>query len=162
MLFGGGSVGLPRLGVVGFLAREQRPDHASVLVSDGDQTFLEARTCLQLDHPLLYSGLAFRRTAHRLFERGAGPLGEERAQVGVAAPGDGAQACLTPAGKLPRREPEPRGELAPVAEFARVATVATAASALVGPTPQSSRRRLVAGSARHARPIAGVTGSAPI
>ena len=104
-------------GLVVLAAGEQRPDDARVLRREGDCRDIVRAAPAQALRPAALGIAALRGHAqHR-----AGAVNEQGAQVHIAVLGHGAESLLAAGGMLPRREPEPSGELATVVEHLGVA-----------------------------------------
>jgi len=110
------------LRVVVDLAREHRPEDASVLVGQRHQRFLPAHALAQLDQPLRDAVTSLGRGQQRrlgaLDQQGAQ---EQGAQVVVAAFGDASQPMLAAAGVLTGHQAQPGAELARTLELTHVA-----------------------------------------
>ncbi len=104
------------VGIEGLTPRHHRPQDARVLVGQRNHRLLPTGAFAQRQRPLRDPVLSSVRRHHGRLR----PLDQQRAQVGVAALGDAAQAGLAAAGVLARRQADPRAELSAVPELPEV------------------------------------------
>jgi len=97
---------------------EDGPKDPQMLVGDGHEGFVIADSAMQCDDPLFEPGTSDRFSFERNLQRGARALGEQAAQVTVAAFGNDAETLLATGAVLPWHESGPGGHLASVLEVA--------------------------------------------
>ena len=107
---------LPRIGIVCFPLREDRPYHSRVFVRDCDNRFAITESLLRLNHPVLQSSTFLRRLSCGCEQRSGCSLVQQSAQILVAAFGNSSQCGLATRAKLPGNQPQPRRHLSTILE----------------------------------------------
>jgi len=106
----------PRVGVVGLVVRQHRPQLPRMFVGDRHQHFAEAHPAGQLADPDLFGRGLFHADRLGSLQAAAGALDQQRAQVRIATTADFTQSCASTAGVLGGHQAEPGGHLSPVFE----------------------------------------------
>jgi hypothetical protein len=109
---------LPRIGIVCFPLREDRPHHSRVLVRDRDNRFAVTESLLRLNYPVLQSPAFLGRFSYGCKQRSGCSLVQQSAQIRVAAFGNSSQCGLATRAKLSGNQPQPRRHLSTILEVA--------------------------------------------